>query len=380
MTESVTTQATAPMTAKSASPPTLGRRRWLRLTSLGLMGGGAAVALRRWSPSLHTFSPTDLPEVMPDLSTLPERLEKALNAATAPISDAVAEPLHSYTALTVDEFGHNLYQAQICTPSYQDLWLAATPGPIALPLVDIRGGQFLQGAPESEPGYDSSQQPQTIATVESFWMGVYPVTQRQWRAVALLPSVNRALAPNPAYFEGDDRPVEQISWLEAVEFCDRLNQFVAAHHPQLADYRFRLPTETEWEYACRAHTTTPFHTGHTLTTALANYDGTQPFRQEAAGQFRGTTTPVGSFSQANTFGLYDMHGNVQEWCASGQEEAPATTNASTANAQTSDLWLIVRGGSWQSPPQHCRSAYRTSVNAETRSNQVGFRVIAVKQS
>jgi|GEM_PF-2646934 formylglycine-generating enzyme required for sulfatase activity len=380
VTEPVTAPTIAPAATQSVSSPTLGRRRWLRLTGLGLIGGGAAVAVRRWEPGLHTFSPTKLPEAIPDLSTLPDRLEKALDAATAPIPDATAQPLHTYTSVTVDEFGQNLYQAQVSTPSYQELWLAAELEPMALPLVEIRGGQFVQGALDSEPGYDPSQQPQTIAAVDSFWMGIYPVTQRQWRAVALLPSINRALAPNPAYFEGDDRPVEQVSWLEVVEFCDRLNRFVAAHHPHLADYRFRLPTESEWEYACRSHTTTPFHTGYTLITDLANYDGTQPYRQEPVGQFRGTTTPVGSFGQANAFGLYDMHGNVQEWCASEQEDIPTTTtNASTVQAQASDLWIIVRGGSWQSPPQHCRSAYRTSANAETRSNQIGFRVIAVKQ-
>lgn len=119
-------------------------------------------------------------------------------------------------------------------------------------------------------------------------MGLYPVTQAQWRAVAVLAAVNRPLDPKPAHFIGDSLPVEQVSWHEAAEFCDRLNRFAENRpSPWLTSdpsfsgrLRFRLPTETEWEYACRAKTTTPFHPGQTLTPELANYDATQPYRQE----------------------------------------------------------------------------------------------------
>ncbi|MEO1067951.1 MAG: formylglycine-generating enzyme family protein, partial [Cyanobacteria bacterium J06638_6] len=133
--------------------------------------------------------------------------------------------------------------------------------------------------------------------------------------------------------------------------------------PKLSN--LRLPTEAEWEYACRAKTTTPFHTGPTLTTGLANYNGSQPYRQEPVGQFRGTTTVVGSFGNANDFGLYDMHGNVLEWCSPMGDTSHSAT------------WQAVRGGSWQSPAEHCRSAYRRGLQADTRSNQVGFRVVAM---
>ncbi|OKH44693.1 hypothetical protein NIES30_21805 [Phormidium tenue NIES-30] len=254
-------------------------------------------------------------------------------------------------------------QIKFSTPSHKALRLETPIGPVTLRLVSIVGGQFVLGAPATELGHDPSQPPQTIATVDSFWMSVHPITQGQWRAVALLPAVNRELDPNPAYFTGNDRPVEQVSWQEAVEFCDRLNELLKTQPAQPSLQRYRLPTETEWEYACRAKTTTPFHTGQTLTTDLANYNGTKPYRQEPVGQFRGTTTAVGAFGKANDFGLYDMHGNVLEWCSPNRDES------------ANDAWRVVRGGSWQSPPQQCRSAYRAGLEADTRSNEVGFRIV-----
>ncbi|TVQ09331.1 MAG: formylglycine-generating enzyme family protein [Leptolyngbya sp. DLM2.Bin27] len=182
--------------------------------------------------------------------------------------------------------------------------------------------------------------------------------------MALMPAVNRELETDPAHFTGEDLPVEQVTWPEAMEFCDRLNNWLSTQPLSTNLRHLRLPTEAEWEYACRAKTTTPFHTGQTLTTDLANYNGTQPYRQEPVGKFRGMTLPVGIFGKANDFGLYDMHGNVLEWCLPGHGEPPQ------------DDWRVVRGGSWQSPPQDCRSAYRAGFKADTRSNQIGFRIVA----
>ncbi|MGB5971824.1 MAG: formylglycine-generating enzyme family protein, partial [Nodosilinea sp.] len=325
------------------------------------------------------------------LSTLPDRMQKALAQAeesflspslevvesqapdpepeqTAPDSvttssqGAESSELYSYESVSVDEFGISRSQVKFSTPSHTALRVETPRGPVTLRLVSIVGGQFMLGAPDTEPGRDPAQPAQTIAAVESFWMSTHPITQAQWRAVAQLPTVNQALDPNPAYFTGSDRPVEQVSWREATEFCDRLNQLAKTlpAHPGLQHYR--LPTEAEWEYACRAKTTTPFNTGQTLTTDLANYNGTQPYRQEPAGKFRATTTAVGAFGKANDFGLYDMHGNVLEWCASSR-------------ASASDTWRVVRGGSWQSPPEQCRSAYRAGMQADTHSNDVGFRIV-----
>ncbi|MEA5452104.1 SUMF1/EgtB/PvdO family nonheme iron enzyme [Leptolyngbya sp. CCNP1308] len=387
--------ATANKTAQESAIRPMGRRRWLRLAGLGLLGGGTAMAVRQQVPALQTLTPGEVSKAMPALATLPDRIQNALaqgeGAALTPTlepldlgtstsaleSPGLATPdpdaptlgasdsgeLYSYESVTVDEFGMGRSQVKFSTPAHKALRLETPIGPVTLRLVSIVGGQFVLGAPATEPGHDPLQPPQTIAAVESFWMSVHPITQGQWRAVAQLPAVSRELDPNPAYFTGNDRPVEQVSWLEAVEFCDRLNQLVETHPDQPGLRRYRLPTEAEWEYACRAKTTTPFHTGQTLTTELANYNGTQPYRQEPVGQFRGTTTAVGAFGKANDFGLYDMHGNVLEWCSSSRDASPG------------DVWQVVRGGSWQSPPQQCRSAFRSGRKADTRSNEVGFRIV-----
>lgn len=383
--------------AAQAPGPTMGRRRWLRMMSLGLVGGGSALAVHQRVPALQALTTGDIP-AMPDLSTLPDRIQQTLKQAegavlapgpespdpeipevgTPELSPSELNPpdpadpglrpsqsseLYSYESVIVDEFGISRSQVNVSTPAHQALRLETPIGPLSLRLVSIMGGQFVMGAPEAEPGYDPAQPSQAIAAVESFWMSIHPITQGQWRAVALLPKVNRDIDPNPAYFTGSDRPVEQVSWHDAVEFCDRLNQLVKTSPAYSGLQHYRLPTEAEWEYACRAKTTTPFHTGRTLTTDLANYNGTQPYSQEPPGQFRATTTAVGAFGKANDFGLYDMHGNVLEWCSA------------RPNAPASDPWRVVRGGSWQSPPQQCRSAYRTGLKADTRSYEVGFRIV-----
>ncbi|MBE9140144.1 SUMF1/EgtB/PvdO family nonheme iron enzyme [Nodosilinea sp. LEGE 07088] len=363
-----------------AQTPTLSRRRWLRLMGLGVLGGGSAVAMRYREPALQALATVDIPATVSDLSTLPKRVQQAVDqldsssaswATDAPSSSAATEPPGPYTyeSVNVNEFGVKVAQVKFATSAYQELMLDGPHGPVILPLVAIAGGQFVFGAPPTEPGYDPSHPVQTIATVESFWMSIYPITQAQWQAVAMLPTANLDLSPTPAQVKGDDHPVEQVSWPEAMEWCDRLSRLIEhragqgiATQPPLSN--LRLPTEAEWEYACRAKTTTPFHTGLTLTTGLANYNGSQPYRQEPVGLFRGTTTAVGSFGNANDFGLYDMHGNVLEWCSP------------IGDARRSATWQVVRGGSWQSPAEQCRSAYRQGLRADTRSNQVGFRIVA----
>jgi formylglycine-generating enzyme required for sulfatase activity len=151
------------------------------------------------------------------------------------------------------------------------------------------------------------EKPQHQVTVQPFSMGKFQVTQVQWKAVATLTKVNRDLKPEPSKFKGDNRPVEQVSWYDAIEFCDRLSRKTGKP--------YRLPSEAEWEYACRAGTTTPFHFGETITSELANYNANYTYGAGVKGIYREQTTPVGSFGVANSFGLYDMHGQVWEWCA-----------------------------------------------------------------
>ncbi len=367
--ELATALATASQSAQPSKPSAMGRRRWLRLMGLGLLGGGAAMAVRNQVPALEPLTAGDISRAMPDLTTWPDHLQQALEHGSPVLPNRALEAptpgeAYSYESVSVDEFGMGRSQIKFSTPAYQELSIDTLAGAIALQLVSIGGGQFVMGAPATEPGHDPSQPPQTIAAVEPFWMSIYPITQKQWRAVTMLPAVNSPLEPDPAHFKGDDLPVEQVSWQEAMEFCARLNQWIETQSSDLTLRHYRLPTEAEWEYACRAKTTTPFNTGQTLTTELANYDGTHPYRQEPAGTFRGTTTAVGGFGKANDFGLYDMHGNVLEWCGLNQ------------NTQDTTAWRVVRGGSWKSLPQHCRSAYRAGLRADTQSPEVGFRLVA----
>jgi formylglycine-generating enzyme required for sulfatase activity len=199
-------------------------------------------------------------------------------------------------------------------------------------------------------------------------MGRYPITQAQWRAVAGLPQVERELDPDPSNFKGDRRPVEQVNWFEAMEFCARLSA-----HTQRP---YTLPSEAQWEYACRSGTTSPFYFGRTLTTDLANYDGNYTYGPGAKGQYREQTTPVGQFG-VNPWGLADMHGNVLEWCEDhwhpSYEGAPSDGSAWITD--DANQLRLVRGGSWSYDLVNCRSALRLRFNPDSRNDNLGFRVV-----
>jgi formylglycine-generating enzyme required for sulfatase activity len=239
------------------------------------------------------------------------------------------------------------------------------PG-INLEMVKIPMGKFLMGSPISETGHidDGRESPLHWVKIPEFLMGKYPVTQAQWRFVAGLPQVMRWLDPNPSHFKGDQLPVERVSWRDAQEFCYRLSDFT----PHI----YRLPSEAEWEYACRAGTTTPFAYGVTITGELANYNCRKVYAQERIGNQRGQTTLVGKF-RPNDFGLYDMHGNVWEWCADGwhgnYQGAPTDGSVWIGDSPTK----ILRGGSWLSNPRSCRSSYRNGNNL--LAYFVGLRVV-----
>lgn len=166
----------------------------------------------------------------------------------------------------------------------------------SIDMVEIPAGTFLMGSPASEEGHCLRERPQHEVTLERFFMSRTPITQAQWVAV---------MGNNPSEFKGSNLPVESVSWHDAMKFCDRLSK--------LTGRTYTLPTEAQWEYACRAGTTTPFSFGETITTDQANYDGNYTYGNGQEGEYRRHTTDVGTFPP-NAWGLHDMHGNVWEWC------------------------------------------------------------------
>jgi formylglycine-generating enzyme required for sulfatase activity len=237
---------------------------------------------------------------------------------------------------------------------------------VSIKLLKIPAGSFLMGSPpESNSDYEK---PQHLVTLESFWLSQIPITQAQWSIVANWPTVNVPLKPNPSYFKGPNKPLEQVSWEDAIEFCNRLCQRTGRY--------YSLPSEAQWEYACRAGTTTPFHFGETISSELANYNGNYTYGKGQKGVYRKQTTNAGSFP-ANAWGLHDMHGNVWEWCADHWHDnyngAPADGSPWTNDTNYVGTRLL-RGGSWSSNPGICRSAYRSSSPPGFQLGNVGFRV------
>jgi formylglycine-generating enzyme required for sulfatase activity len=255
-------------------------------------------------------------------------------------------------------------------------FIETLPNNIPLEMVEIPAGSFVMGAPESEKESRDNERPQRDVSVPTFCMGKYPITQAQWGVVATLPQINQELNPDPSNFKGDQCPVEQVSWLDAMEFCRRLSKHTRRE--------YRLPSEAEWEYACRAGTTTPFHFGETITTDYVNYDGGYPYGDAPKGEDRNDTTDVGSFKAANTFGLYDMHGNVWEWCADDWHDSykGAPNDAQIRiedikNYEDPETSKLLRGGSWFDSARDCRSACRSLSSARNQNDGIGFRVVCV---
>jgi formylglycine-generating enzyme required for sulfatase activity len=239
--------------------------------------------------------------------------------------------------------------------------------------VRLAGGTFTMGSPSNEPQRDNDEVQHQV-TISAFYMGKYQVTQAEYEAV---------MGTNPSWFNGSNLPVECVSWYDAAEFCNRLSQregltlaYSGSGDNIISNWNangYRLPTEAEWEYACRAGTTTPFSTGNNITTSQANYYGYGPYNNNAAGIYRETTTPVGSFAP-NPWGLYDMHGNVWEWCWDwyGSYSSGAQNNP---RGPVSGDYRVVRGGSWYYFGRYLRSAFRNFNYPSSRNYFIGFRLV-----
>jgi eukaryotic-like serine/threonine-protein kinase len=248
---------------------------------------------------------------------------------------------------------------------------------VKMRLVLIPAGKFIMGSPATEAGRGSDEGPQHEVTISKpFYMGVYEVTQEQYEQV---------MGKNPSAFKGAKNPVETVSWDDAAEFCRKLSAKTGK--------KVTLPTEVQWEYACRAGTTTAFHTGDALKPGQANavfpsskpgvWDRIMAWLGMSSGQKTIETAPAGSFPP-NGFGLYDMHGNVWEWCSDWYADSYANLPAGQAGAKNQDptgpdsgSLRVLRGGSWIDLPLLCRSAYRGWFDPDLRGGVIGFRVVVL---
>jgi formylglycine-generating enzyme required for sulfatase activity len=250
---------------------------------------------------------------------------------------------------------------------------------IGMKLTLIPAGKFLMGSPASETDRDPEEVQHEVVISKPFYMGIHEVTQGQRLKV---------VGKNPSFFSqtkggSPDHPVEQVRWSEAVDFCRRLSNLA---EERTAGRVYRLPTEAEWEYACRAGTSTTFHFGDGLASLQANFNGNSPYGNGSKGPFLQKTAKVGSYPP-NAWGLYDMHGNVGEWCAdwydpeyyknNPKEDPTGPPQGVLPTGFGKDFFRVVRGGCWLDEGRACRSAYRFRLQSTEPYRWVGFRVVCV---
>lgn len=239
----------------------------------------------------------------------------------------------------------------------------------------IAPGTFTMGSPDTEPARNANEGPQTQVTIgQGFWIGKYEVTQAEYESV---------MSTNPSHFKGDlNRPVDSVHYADAVAYCAALTERERTAGRLPAGYAYRLPTEAEWEYCCRAGTTTAFHYGDALRSGMANFEdhyeyppcgGADNYCYNPSGEYLARTTTVGSYAP-NAWGLHDMHGNVYEWC---QDWFGAYPGGSVSDPQgpASGSLRIIRGGCWLPKADQCRSAVRYTLSPTATSDSVGFRVV-----
>jgi formylglycine-generating enzyme required for sulfatase activity len=308
---------------------------------------------RRLLPQASLSQPNPAPAAIP-------------TAPSAPISkpSVIETPLPTQTTIPLSTFSFETAQVKLVSrkieitkiPGSAQHFIEELGNGVKLEMVYVPGGQFMMGSPKEEESSFDDERPQHSVNVPSFLMSKYPVTQAQYETI---------IGSNPAHFKGSQRPVERVSWQDAQAFCQKLAK-------QTNNKPYRLPSEAEWEYACRAGTKTPFYFGATISPDVVNYDGNYPYGQAPKGVYRGSTTDVGIFP-ANSFGLYDLHGNVWEWCQD-------TWHENYQGAPTDGTpWLnnnsqVLRGGSWDDNARGCRSAYREWYTLVNRIDIIGFRL------
>ncbi|WP_367119913.1 SUMF1/EgtB/PvdO family nonheme iron enzyme [Microcoleus sp. PH2017_27_LUM_O_A] len=343
--------------------------QFLGFGGLGLVGVVVSQNLLNNSSQTPTDQPSPpiLPKDTPSPLPPSETRQPEPPPPKTPAPKVSSNPLKTvqFETVTVNSTGEITKRSQ----SQAQVFTETIAKGITLEMMAIPGGSFVMGSPNTEAGREKNEGPQRTVNVAAFFMGKYEVTQAQWIAVAGLSKVKIDLKANPSYFKGDNLPVEQVSWDDAIEFCLRLSQ--------LTGRNYRLPSEAEWEYACRAGTTTPFYFGDTVTPDLVNYNGNYSYGSAPKGIWREKTTAVGSFPP-NGFGLYDMHGNVWEWCQDVWHDNynGAPTDGSAWESGGDNTKRLMRGGSWNYLARICRAALRAWDSPITRSSEfIGFRVV-----
>jgi eukaryotic-like serine/threonine-protein kinase len=266
------------------------------------------------------------------------------------------------TSIKLNDYGDVIDRPQARTHVFQE----ELGNGVFLTMVQIAAGAFNMGSPVSEEGREAYEQPQHLVHLPAFYLGQTLVTQAQWAEIFPDKSVGSS---------GDSQlPVSGISWLDAIEFCQRLSTKTGR--------KYRLPSESEWEYACRANTTSPFTYGDTILPSIVNHNGSYPYKLAPKATCRGKATSVAIFPP-NLFGLYDMHGNLWEWCLDewfpNYLDAPSDGSArGNIDARDGNQLRVVRGGSWFSYGRTCRAAYRASLSASFRHEHYGLRVVCTE--
>ena len=330
----------------------LKRRKFIQ--TMGLVGGGFVTAILGQRILQANFNESSSEHQISDMSDA-GMVETPVSESESSSLSGITLESFDFTIVTVDDKG-SITNRKPGSAKYfgEDLGNG-----VILEMVEIPGGEFLMGSPEGEKRRKKDESPQHKVNLKPFFMGKFAVTQAQYQAI---------MGKNPSIFKQEERPVESVNWNDGIEFCRKLSEKTGR--------TYRLPSEAEWEYACRAGSTTPFFFGETITSNLANYNSNSTYGNAPKAKFRRKTTEVGSFPP-NAFGLYDMHGNVWEWCQDNLHKnyinAPNDGSVWTKNGN--NYRRMLRGGSWKSHPSECRSAYRNWSYPDVTVNYYGFRVV-----
>ncbi len=328
-------------------------------------------------------APTPRPRPTPTPESRPRILIPPAPTPT-PKSASFSSPTlstFSFETVTLDERGNEKPRRRL----QADFFTEDLGGGVTMEMVRIPAGEFAMGSNDGEiqeafadaKRYFSGasldiykrESPKHTVRVSEFYLGRFEVTRAQWKQVARMLKVKIELNEDPSNFKDSwKQPVEQVSWSEAVEFCERLQKRTGR--------AYRLPSEAEWEYAARAGTTTAFAFGPTITPQIVNYDGNYHYGNAPKGDYRQKTVAVGSLGVANAFGLFDMHGNVWEWCQDYWHDSynGAPTDGSAWLSGGDSSLRVLRGGSWGYLGGACRAAARSRYGVGVRGIDVGLRV------